>query len=49
LPSNLVKTKKDEKLWERAKREARKSYDESDDEFWPTVVKIFKRLKGKKD
>ncbi len=49
MPSNLVKTKRDEKLWEKAKHEALKSYKESDDEFWPTVVKIFKRLKGIKD
>jgi len=49
MPSNLVKTKQDEKLWNEAKKEARKTYDESDDAFWPTVVKIFKRKKGIKD
>jgi len=49
MPEGLVKTKADEKLWEKAKAKVRKEYPkltEDDDEFWKIVVSIFKNMKG---
>jgi len=51
MPGN-VKTKRDEKMWKRAKKEAHKSYpdkSEDDDSFWAIVQTIYKRMKGVKE
>jgi len=42
MPSNLVKTKEDEKDWERAKKIAAKHDHE---ENWRYITSVFKRLK----
>jgi len=36
----------DEALWERAKKAADKSYDESDEAYWPVVVTIYRNMGG---
>lgn len=42
---NIVKTKKDESLWSRAKVKAAEQGHEKD---WPYIVAIFKSMKGEK-
>ena len=52
MPEGLVKTKAEEKLWEKAKEKAHKEYSklsEDDDEFWKIVVSIFKNMKGESE
>lgn len=45
MPANVVKTKEDERLWEKAKERAK---EEGHDEDWPYIMGIFQRMKGKK-
>lgn len=52
MPSNLVKTKRDEQLWERAKRAVHKQYpkiSEKDSKFWKLVVAIYLKMKQGKN
>ena len=48
MPTNLVKTKKDEKLWKMAQKRASSQYDvEKDkDQYWAITTGIYKRMKG---
>jgi hypothetical protein len=39
----MVKTKEDEKLWNRAKEQARKEGRAGD---WPYIMGIYKKMKG---
>ena len=49
MPTTVVKTKADEKLWSKAKAIVRaQGYTESDDSFWQRVMAKFKELKNKK-
>lgn len=43
MPSNLVKTKKDEKYWNRAKEKAEEAGHKDN---WAYVVSIYKRMRG---
>ena len=52
MPTGLVKTKRDERLWNAAKAAARKQYPkvkEGTDRFWKIVNGIYHRMKGDKD
>lgn len=44
MPANVVKTKRDEKLWERAKKEVEETYGSTDDR-WAIVMHIFQNMK----
>ncbi|HCK99512.1 MAG TPA: hypothetical protein DHW42_05330, partial [Candidatus Marinimicrobia bacterium] len=46
MPTNLVKTDKDEKLWQKAKAIARKQYkvSEDSDRFYAIVMGIYKKM-----
>ncbi len=46
MPTNLVKTKEDEKLWERAKKLAKKQGKAKN---YAYIVAIYKKLKGLSD
>lgn len=47
MPARVVKTKRDEELWEKAKRIAKKQYGISSGErFYKIVMGIFKKMKG---
>ena len=49
MPSNLVKSEADEKLWSKAKATARKQYpniSEDSARFWKIVTSIYKKMKG---
>ncbi|MEA3400819.1 MAG: hypothetical protein U9R79_06170 [Armatimonadota bacterium] len=49
MPANVVKTKRDEHLWEKAEAEAREGYpdvDQDSDRFWSIVMGIYKRMGG---
>lgn len=51
MPINVVKTKKQEKAWEKAKRIIKKQYPsikEGSDRFYRLVMKIFKDISGYK-
>jgi len=50
MPTGVIKTNKDEYLWERAKYIARKEYkiSEDSDKFWKIVMGIYKKMKGGK-
>jgi len=51
MPVGVVRTKRDEKLWERAKEIVRQQYKLSEKhgaDFWRRVMGIFLRMKGKK-
>jgi len=50
MPVNVVKNKRDEGLWERAKALAHKNYPnlEEGDKFFSIVMTIYKNLKGGK-
>jgi hypothetical protein len=37
----------DEAKWEEAKKTARRTYSESDNDYWPSVVAIYKKMGGK--
>lgn len=46
---NVVKTKKDEQLWRRAKALVHKQYPdlkETEDRFWKLAQTIFRNMKG---
>jgi len=43
MPANLVKTERDERLWEKAKRLAARQGHAGD---WAYIVGIFKRMRG---
>jgi hypothetical protein len=48
MPTNVVKSKEDEKLWNRAKAAARKQYpyiSEDSDRFYKIVMTIFQNMK----
>jgi len=46
MPTNLVKSKRDEELWERAKEAARKAgLKEGTRSFYAYTVYVYKRLK----
>lgn len=48
MPTNVVKTKRDEKIWNEAKQLARKQgKSESDSGFWALVMTIYQKLKSK--
>lgn len=49
MPTNLVKTKKDEHLWSMAQKRASDQYDidKNDNQFWAITTGIYKRMKGK--
>ncbi|MFA7709493.1 MAG: hypothetical protein WCY30_00135 [Candidatus Neomarinimicrobiota bacterium] len=46
MPNSLVKTKRDERLWSRAKSKVKKQYklSESDKDYYPIVNGIFQRM-----
>lgn len=48
MPSNIVKTKKDEKLWKMAQKRTSEQYDinKDNDRFWAITTGIYKRMKG---
>ncbi|MEA3506806.1 MAG: hypothetical protein U9R36_04890 [Elusimicrobiota bacterium] len=51
MPTNVVKTKKDEQIWARAKALVHKQYPElteRDDRFWRITQTIFRNIKGNK-
>ncbi len=50
MPVGIVKTKRDEELWEKAKEIARKMKRQGKlkGEFWAVVMGIFKKMKGGK-
>ncbi len=50
MPEGLVKDERDEAVWEEAKKEAAKSYDEKKDPnaFYGTAVKIYKNIVAEK-
>lgn len=48
MPSNLIKTKEDEKYWEKAKKIAKKKMKKENEDFYKYAVGIFKRMKGNK-
>ena len=50
MPKGLVKTKKDEELWKKAKQIVKKQYKltEDSEKFWRLVVAIYERMKGYK-
>jgi hypothetical protein len=46
MPANVVKGKRDERLWGEAKAQARKQYPSaSGDDFWAIVNRIYHRMK----
>ena len=48
MPPNVVKTERDERLWEEAKRRAREEYPnvkEGTDQWYAIVMGIFRRMK----
>ena len=48
MPTNLVKTKRDERLWAKAKTQARKEYPKvkaDSDRWWSIVNGIYQRMK----
>ena len=50
MPRNLVKTKRQEGLWARAKAQAKGQYpkmDHDSDRFWSIVTTIYQRMAGK--
>lgn len=53
MPTNVVKTKEDEKNWRKAKSLADKEVDKgtftpgSDDDYWSYVMSIYKRISDK--
>src|SRR5262245_28708549 len=48
VPSNLVRTKRDEAAWDRAKRAAHSQYDfsEENDRFWKIVNHIYQNMRS---
>lgn len=51
MPKGLVKTKRDEKMWNRAKAATRKQYpyiSEDSDRFYKITMTIYKNMTGKK-
>lgn len=49
MPKGVVKTKRDEHLWNKAKSIARKQYpgiSEDSDRFWKIVQGIYKQSRG---
>lgn len=51
MPANVVKTKKDEELWDRAKDLAKErglSPSKDKDSFWAYTNSIFQKMKGGK-
>lgn len=48
MPSNIVNTPKDEKLWKKAKERASSQYDvdKDSDRYWAITTGIYKRMKG---
>lgn len=51
MPHGVVKTKRDEKMWNRAKTATRKQYpyiSEDSDRFYKIVMTIYKNMTGKK-
>jgi len=51
MPKGVVKNKRDEKLWSRAKSATRKQYpyiSEDSDRFYKITMSIYKNMKEKK-
>ena len=51
MPTSVVKTKKQERAWEKAKRIVRQQYpkvEEGSKQFWRLVMTIYKMLSGYK-
>ena len=51
MPEGVVKTKRDEGLWNRAKAAVRKQYpyiSEDSDRFYKITMTIYQNMKGKK-
>ncbi len=48
MPSNVVKTGRDEHLWSKAKAIARKKKSEGSDEFYAYTMGIYQQMKGNK-
>jgi len=49
MPVGVVKTRREEHLWNKAKSQARKEYPnikEGSTEWWKRVMGIFKNMKG---
>jgi hypothetical protein len=49
MPSNVVKTSRDERLWAEAKAQAHKegfSIEKHGKRYWKYVMGIFKKMKG---
>jgi hypothetical protein len=44
MPANVVKTERDEKLWERAKKQVEETYGSTEDR-WAIVMHIFQNMK----
>lgn len=45
MPTNVVRTAKEENLWEYAKERAREQYPDLDgDRFWRVVMAIYKKM-----
>lgn len=52
MPSNLVKTPHDERLWEKAKEIVRKQYGKTEkdgESYWKLVVGVYKQAGGHKE
>lgn len=47
MPSNMVKTPKDEQHWEWAKEQASKSHNKSDPKYWGLVNMLYQKKKKK--
>jgi len=50
MPSNLVNTPQDEKIWNRVKKQISKKYDNIEygsTRYWKLVTKSYLRIKGK--
>lgn len=50
MPKGVVKTEKDERLWEKAKQQVRKQYpnlSEDSEEFWKRVNGIYQQMARK--
>jgi hypothetical protein len=47
MPAGVVKSKRDEEAWARAKREAGETYAKGDKAYWPVVMTIYKKMTGR--
>lgn len=48
MPTNVVKTQRDERLWKKAKVAARKKFSEGSDRFYAYTRGIYQQMKGEK-